>query len=698
MNQKYRNCLLKVCTFEIIWKLFLFMLVLPMLGRIYRLVVHHTVFNQDILVQLLTFRGIAVMTFVLLLLGALVFYELSVLIQIIACAHEDHEVSLATIMKQSLVFPSLLRTVSLPICLIYFLLFLPFVHVGYLNSVIPQLAIPSFITQEYMLTWNGRLMLLLLEGTLKGLAMMLLFVPLLMVLKQESWGKALRDNFRLWKKLDRIDHLRILIGTGMWIMMERILAFLMPDGLLVNEDFNRFFLKNMMTSGAFRSSLLQYIVVTFILLGASVLMIQWLLTLAIPQEEGLKVLVLENEESRVDEKVEKIKEIGFKAGEMTIRWKRNFAWARKHPKGTKLLLAGFWILLILILIPDFIYLSAPILIVAGTLYFVSALVDFLVPEEGTSWLGALHAGMTVYRNRVNQLLDHWSFHRRHPKWVKAAILALTCFFASIYFQEIPRLHAPWVIGHRGSNIGPENSIESVLAAAAAGADYAEIDIQLTRDQVPVVLHDSQLTRLAGKNLSVSELTVEELKAISLTSRGQAYTVVSLEEMIEAVKEKTDTMGLMIELKPARGNTEAMVRKVIEVIEKADFESRCTFMSLDYSAVSLLKEFRPSWWVGYCVYGSLGELDEKILDLKFDFLAIEERLASVSFLEKAGHNWIPVYVWTVDDSKAMRQYLNRGVSGIITNLPDAAREEVDYFRKTHYYYYHFDEPGHPAGSE
>ena len=85
------------------------------------------------------------------------------------------------------------------------------------------------------------------------------------------------------------------------------------------------------------------------------------------------------------------------------------------------------------------------------------------------------------------------------------------------------LHPPVVIGHRGCIYETENTLAAVRAAGDYGAQYAEIDVQLSADGVPVVLHDGNLWRLAGENRSVADLTAEELTSLPLlpTGYGQA---------------------------------------------------------------------------------------------------------------------------------------------------------------------------------
>ena len=88
-----------------------------------------------------------------------------------------------------------------------------------------------------------------------------------------------------------------------------------------------------------------------------------------------------------------------------------------------------------------------------------------------------------------------------------------------YAHTPPAVHQPLSIGHRGSDLGVENTLKAVEGAIESGADYAEVDIQLTKDLVPVAAHDDSLSRMAGQSDSINELTLKELQSIPLSQYG-----------------------------------------------------------------------------------------------------------------------------------------------------------------------------------
>ena len=92
-----------------------------------------------------------------------------------------------------------------------------------------------------------------------------------------------------------------------------------------------------------------------------------------------------------------------------------------------------------------------------------------------------------------------------------------------------------LIAHRGGKIGKENSLETLKAAARMGVDVVECDIRKTKDGTYVIYHDDNLSRLAGKNLVVSEVTFDEMLEI-MEKNGR--NVLTFEELVKGYNEKT----------------------------------------------------------------------------------------------------------------------------------------------------------------
>lgn len=614
----------KLVQFELLYRVCLYLFVNPLLSQLLRLYLSRArsgmTFNSDIILRFLSLPGILLALFYMLVGTGLIVFEFSVILHLIDKGQRNEELSIREACRQSLFSLKGIRSFQLPLCTLYYALFLPAVHLVYINALIPRLRVPEFVIGELRMTASGRLLIGAFWLCLYGLGIFFLFVPILMIYRRLKLSQAVQENIRLWKHLTIRERGQLAVGCGLWFLAEYLVVDFLPKALLINSDFNRYFLKNLILSPTFRHYLLQSVLIQLAFFLMSLSFFYSLVRMV--RRLGVEMI----EEEPESENVEKLNEAVSRVRGVTA------AGIRKVKS---------------------------------------------------------HAGLPRWlrRRRVYQ---------RHPWMVRVLLLLMVMYSADLYLRPLSREHQPWAIGHRGSAYAIENTIEAVRQAAIAHADYAEIDVQLSADGIPVVYHDPTLTRLSGVNKKVEELTAEQLQSLTLRTEGQYIKgkIPTLRQMIQTMKTWEGETGLLIELKPVNGNQAELVEKVIEVVESENFAARSIFMSLDYEAVQSLQRQRPQWWIGYCVYGTAGEMDYRIWNWNIDFLAVEESQISVSFLEQAGRAWMPIYVWTVDDYNKMSNYLDMGVSGLITNYPDLAREEADAYMDRYPQYYQYQGRGYP----
>lgn len=264
---------------------------------------------------------------------------------------------------------------------------------------------------------------------------------------------------------------------------------------------------------------------------------------------------------------------------------------------------------------------------------------------------------------------------RPVRWIAAAVvLCLLMVGVLRILNRPPGLHPPVVVGHRGSAYGVENTLEALQGAIDAKAEYAEVDILLSTDGVPMVIHDSNLKRLTGENLNVHELTAEQLARLTLKQNGYEGRIPSLEEVVQYCQGKT---GLAVEIKLHGQEQEDVVEKTMDVLQQYNFLDKCIFMSLEYPLIEDINTRYPQAVAGYCVYGNVGTLAPHVLmDMKIDFVVIEEAMVNSGNLYDFRGAWLPVYVWTVNDETDMRRYLELGAIGIVTDYPDMGKRVVN----------------------
>ncbi|MEU4083407.1 glycerophosphodiester phosphodiesterase [Streptomyces aureus] len=214
------------------------------------------------------------------------------------------------------------------------------------------------------------------------------------------------------------------------------------------------------------------------------------------------------------------------------------------------------------------------------------------------------------------------------------------------------------VAHRGDPYrARENTIDSLRSALHRGADAVEIDVRLTRDRVPVLLHDATLKRLWGHDRPLGSLSGDEVRG--LTAGG----VPTLAEALEA----TGDSRVMVDLP---GSVDARAaRDIVDVVRACGAGERVYYCAaapamLAVRAADASAEIALTWT-------SLAPPRQGLLDvvrprwLNYRFTLVSRDLAAR--VHRGGHL---LSVWTPDTRRSMRRLLDAGVDSITTNRIDA----------------------------
>lgn len=224
-----------------------------------------------------------------------------------------------------------------------------------------------------------------------------------------------------------------------------------------------------------------------------------------------------------------------------------------------------------------------------------------------------------------------------------------------------------IIAHRGYVAGNvENTISGLVSAANAGADLIEIDIQQTVDGEFVVFHDRTLRRLAGKNGVIANMTLSELKTLTIHQNGFSDKIASLDDCIEIAKALD--VALLIELKVHGQETEDVLPKLVEKLRKYKVLDSYYVQSADGQKMTQLKKLVPNLRVGIVYALNIGPIEENV-----DFIALEESWVTESLIEELKQLPTDLFVWTLNDDRSLQTFIEKNVSGVITDHPDVARE-------------------------
>ena len=202
------------------------------------------------------------------------------------------------------------------------------------------------------------------------------------------------------------------------------------------------------------------------------------------------------------------------------------------------------------------------------------------------------------------------------------------------------------------------------AAIAAGADGIEFDVHLSRDGVPVIIHDETLQRTHGLRRRVVDMTAEELREARVPSLRNLFELMSPNDLI-----------LCLEIK-ARSST--LPDLCYQLVQEFSFEDRVLVECFDLKLLEKITTLKTAALFEPRIYTEQS-LIERSLKVGASVLALHHRLARASLIEKAKLAGLKVIVWTVDDPAWIQRARALGIEALITNDPATMIEASDRLR-------------------
>ncbi|WP_277630422.1 glycerophosphodiester phosphodiesterase [Atopococcus tabaci] len=236
-----------------------------------------------------------------------------------------------------------------------------------------------------------------------------------------------------------------------------------------------------------------------------------------------------------------------------------------------------------------------------------------------------------------------------------------------------RNNPPLNIAHRGfSGNFPENTMLAFEKAYETGVDGIELDVQMTKDQELVIIHDSTVDRTTDGTGYVKDLTLEDIRGLNAGAYDERVVekepVPTLEQYLIWAADKE--LLTNIELKTNIFEYPGIEQKVVQLVEAHQMEDRIVFSSFNHFTVQRMKALNPSlrcgllcsdWVVGMGRYTR--ELGVECVHPAFYMLQNGDYVTEIQ--EKG----LDIHTWTINDEEWMRKAIEAGVTSIITNFPD-----------------------------
>jgi len=240
---------------------------------------------------------------------------------------------------------------------------------------------------------------------------------------------------------------------------------------------------------------------------------------------------------------------------------------------------------------------------------------------------------------------------------------------------------PLVIGHRGnSGVAPANTIESICQAIALGVDMIELDVMLTRDGVPILIHNDTLDETTNGKGPVSAMDYDQIRKLDAGSWKDAkYAGEKIPTLMEALDFAKGKVCLSLDLKD-----QSAIPKMVKDIQNTDMVDDVVICGCCEPEAKAIWELNANLTVVLNADSRLDQLAKKedktefineyisrACKERFSALNVSYKFVSDELIYRAHLRALPVWTWTVDKEEDMKRLAEMGVDAIYSNYPEKA---------------------------
>lgn len=237
--------------------------------------------------------------------------------------------------------------------------------------------------------------------------------------------------------------------------------------------------------------------------------------------------------------------------------------------------------------------------------------------------------------------------------------------------------------HRGASaFAPENTMAAFKEALSQGADAIECDIQMSRDGIPIVIHDEFLERTTNGTGFVHQWDYKDLKELDAGSwfsrKYSSQKIPTLQELLEWIKDTQ--LHLNIELKPGMVEQKRLEESVIDLLHQYRLKDRTVISSYDLRTLYRIRKLDPKIETAL-LYFYLNEPWKYAEAIQASSLHAFYPFITQETIMRAKQKGISLIPYTVDEWSDLGRVLRLDVSGVITNYPNRVRRYLAYNQKT-----------------
>ncbi|MBB6455344.1 glycerophosphoryl diester phosphodiesterase [Salirhabdus euzebyi] len=231
-----------------------------------------------------------------------------------------------------------------------------------------------------------------------------------------------------------------------------------------------------------------------------------------------------------------------------------------------------------------------------------------------------------------------------------------------------------IYAHRGaSRYAPENTMPAFQLAYEMKADGIETDVQLTKDGVPVLIHDENVRRTTNGTGFVEDYTLEEIKQLDagswFSSKYAGTSIVTLEELLQWAKPKQ--LLLNIELKNNVIEYKKLEQKVYQLLFTYDLLDRTVISSFNPKSIEKFKKIDRNVNIAFLTSTKIRRLANFTKLLGASGIHIKYRILSTHLVGECQKHGLDLRVYTVNRPAQIVRCYKLGCTAIFTDVPDIA---------------------------
>jgi glycerophosphoryl diester phosphodiesterase len=237
------------------------------------------------------------------------------------------------------------------------------------------------------------------------------------------------------------------------------------------------------------------------------------------------------------------------------------------------------------------------------------------------------------------------------------IIAVMVFTSIFLFSNAKGKEKTLSIAHRGGSVcRPENTMAAFKNAIKMGVDYIELDVHMSKDGYPVVIHDASLERTTNGTGKVEDKTLEELKKLNAGSWFSdefiGEKLPTLEEVMDLAKNKT---GIVIEIKKGDNLYDGIEEKIVKLIRDKDMVHDVIVISFNYELLKKVHELDGHIATGLLYGGNKPDICKMAHDAGIDYISpswqtvtedMIKEAHSVNIKVRAFRSTSPLWIWAL----------------------------------------------------